>query len=187
MSVDVDRQDAPTGGAMGDQPMIRAERARPRGRVIIPLACLLVGTAIGAAGTLGIVGLSQTPQNKLSGAAAEIPRLAQPQRQADIIPTGIPGYIPGLIIEGSSRLAGRTPTASYYLSVATDGRACLLILPSGSSKPWGQACAGRLPLSVAAAGSGSARIIPSDSTTPADTIRMGLNVIVDPNSTSLVN
>lgn len=183
MSVDLD---PPAEAATSDQPITRTGKAASIGGVVIPLVCLLVGAAIGSAATLGAVALAQKPKSTLSGAAAAIPTLAQPQRHADTIPTGLPGFDSNLIVAGSSRLAGQTSAASYYLSVSKDGQACLLILPSDTSKPWAQGCAERLPLGVAAAGSGSARLISSNSATPAGTIRMGLNVVVDPTSTSLI-
>lgn len=79
--------------------------------MVIPLICLIVVAAIGVAATLGIASLSETPPNNLSGAAATVPALAQPQRHADIIPTGFPGFVPALIVDGSSRLVGQTSAA----------------------------------------------------------------------------
>lgn len=185
MSVDLLQPEVPTAGAGGDPRTVK--RSRSRRTWIIGLVALLAGAAIGAAVALAATGLPQKPQSALSGAAAAIPILSQPQQKADVLPTSIPGFNSALIVPGSSRLAGTTPTASYYLMIATDGRACLLTLPSNKSMPWAQGCSDRLPFSVAAAGSGSARVIRSDGATPPKTIRFGLNVVVDPDTTSLIN
>lgn len=186
MSVDLGRESVPTAGVGGEPPVVRSGRTSATGKVVMSLVGLVVGVIVGVGAALGAVALFQQPQSTLPEAARAIPGFAQPQTRADAIPTGITGFDPSSIVAGSSRLAGRTPTASYYLSVATDGRVCLLILPADRSKPWAQGCSARLPFSVAAGGSGSARATTSDSTAPAGTIRMGLNVIVDPDSASLV-
>lgn len=184
MSVDLREPEVPTAGAVDDPRT--AKRRRSRRIWLVGLVGVLAGAAIGAAVTLAATGLSQQPQSTLAGAAAAIPILSQPQQRADVLPTSIPGFNSALIVPGSSRLAGTTPTASYYLMVATDGRACLLTLPSNKSMPWAQGCSDRLPFSVAAAGSGSARVLPSDGATPPKTLRFGLNVVVDPDTTSLI-
>ena len=187
MSVDLGREGMPAADLGGVPPVVRPGRTSAKGKVVMSLVGLLVGVIVGVGAALGAVALFQQPQSTLPEAAKAIPSLAQPQTRADAIPTGITGFDPSSIVAGSSRLAGRTPTASYYLSVATDDRVCLLILPFDyPSKPWAQGCSARLPFSVAAGGSGSARVTTPDSTAPAGTILMGLNVIVDPDSTSLV-
>jgi len=187
MSVDLVREDVPAADVGGVPPVVGPGRTSATGKVVLSLVGLVVGVIVGVGAALGAVALFQKPQSTLPEAARAIPSFAQPQTRADAIPRGITGFDSSSMVAGSSRLAGRTPTASYYLSVATDGRVCLLILPADPSKPWAQGCSARLPFSVAAGGSGSARATTSsDSTAPAGTIRMGLNVIVDPESTSLI-
>lgn len=188
MSAGLDRQEAPTEDRASDRAWIPAGRAFAGRRWFVPGVFLVAGLVLGMAAALGVGALVQSGSTRrsLSGAAAEIPSLAQPQHREDALPTNVPGLDTALIADGSSRLVGQTGTASYYLTRSTAGEACLLILPADPSHPWVQGCSGHLPFSVVAVDS-SARVIPSDGATPAGTIRMGLNVVVDPTSRSLMN
>lgn len=182
MSIELGSQ-ATTEEVPGD---VTADPSRSRRRWGVIGLCLVAGAAVGMAATIGVWALAGGSKGSLTGAAAEIPSLAQPQQHADILPT-LSGLDMASIVNGSSRLAGQTPEASYYLLRSTDGRLCLLILPADPAQHWVEGCSKALPLGVSAAGAGSARVIPSDEAVPPGTFRMGLNVVVDPNSTSLTN
>lgn len=146
---------------------------------------LVTGVVLGILGTIAVGALTGPESPKLSGAAAEIPAFAQPQHHADLIPAGVPGFDQASIVRGSSRLAGETGGISYYLSRSIRGQVCVLILPAGASTRWAQSCADRLPFAVASAGAGSARVVLASDPTPPGATRLGLNVLVEPNSVSL--
>ncbi|MFE4470111.1 hypothetical protein ACFRFH_14965 [Leifsonia sp. NPDC056824] len=176
MSVDLDR---PTAAAA------RLE-ARPGSRRWPTIFVgLVAGVTLGVLGTIAVGALTGAVSPNLSGAAAEIPVLAQPQQQADALPTNIPGFDRAFIVAGSSRLVGQVDGVTYYLSRPTGGGVCLLILPAAPSIRWAQSCGDHLPIGVATADAGSARVVSSETPTPQGAIRLGLNVLVDPTSTML--
>ena len=146
---------------------------------------LVAGVILGVLGTISVGALTGAVSPNLSGAAAEIPAFTQPQQQADTIPTNIPGFDQAFIATGSSRLVGQVDGVTYYLSRSTHGEVCLLLLPADTSKIWSQSCTNKLPFGVASADAGSARVVSSDTQTPPGAMRLGLNVLVDPTSTSL--
>ncbi|MFF2053768.1 hypothetical protein ACFVU2_19345 [Leifsonia sp. NPDC058194] len=145
----------------------------------------MAGVILGVLGTIAVGALTGSVAPNLSGAATEIPVFAQPQQRADVLPTDIPGFDHAFIAAGSSRLVGQADGVTYYLSRSTSGDVCLLLLPADTSKIWAQSCTSKLPFGVASADAGSARVVSSDTQTPPGAIRLGLNVLVDPTSTSL--
>ena len=152
------------------------QRRSPRWAVIV--VCLAAGAFLGVAGTVGAQLLTRNT-------ARDIPVFQSPQHPADVLPGNIPGFDRAFIVAGTSRLVGEADGNAYYLSQARNRAVCLLILPTDGSPRWAQSCSEHLPFSLASADGGSARVATPSTVTPPGAIRLGMNVLVDPTSTSL--